>query len=90
MQLTVDGVEAVDHELELSGKSEVVQRCAQNNKIAIDEMRIELKHIVALDARRRAQAAMITAAAGRDALEGRIESVDFGDDFLGASNELVS
>lgn len=32
---------------------------------------------------------MITAAAGRDALEGCIESVDFGADFLGASNELV-
>ena len=89
VKLAIDGVEAVDHKLELRGKSEVVQRCTQDNKVAVDEMRIELEHVITIDARRRAQTAMVAPAAGCDAPEGGIESIDFGPDFLGAANEFV-
>lgn len=52
-------------------------------------MRIELEHVVAVDAGRSAEPASIAAAAGRDAPEGGVEAKNLGSLLSHAANEFI-
>ena len=41
VKLAVDGVEAVDHELQLRGEAEVVERRREHDEVRVNQMRIE-------------------------------------------------
>ena len=89
VKLRVDRVEAVDHELQLRREAEVVERRSENDEVAFKKMRIELEHVVAVDAGRGAETAPIAAAAGRDPPEGGVEAEDLSPLLPHAENEFV-